>query len=63
MRTTAELISAARRNVRLELAFYSRKCAEMAPAMREIAEHGKTKAERSLARRWLALEESERRAE
>lgn len=58
MMSTAELLKAARRNVRRELAVYRRKCAKMVPAMQEIAEHGKTKAERSLARRWLALEES-----
>lgn len=54
--TTHELIMAARRNVRRELAYYRRECKKQIPAMREIAAHGKTREERSLARRWLALE-------
>ena len=56
--TTHELIMAARRNVRRELAAARRSCAKQVPMMREIAAHGKTREERSLARRWLALEEA-----
>ena len=54
--TTHELIMAARRNVRRDLAAERRRCAKQVPMMREIAAHGKTSEERSLARRWLELE-------
>ena len=56
---TRELIMAARRRVLRESAAARRACALNIPAIREIAAHGKTKAERALARRWLAIAEAD----
>lgn len=53
--TTREHMQAALKGIRAESARLDARIKTQIPAMREIAEHGKTDEERDLARRWLAL--------
>ncbi len=50
-----EHMTAALGAIRRERARLDRRIAAQVPAIRDIAEHGKSEKERRLARRWLAL--------
>ena len=55
--TLHEHMTCAAQAVRRERERLEREVAAQVPAIREIAQHGKTAKERELARRWLALAE------